>query len=72
MIPESLADRVFIPGVLAEPEELKMQLGSYETIGKAMADDCRDETNITWDHALLQHNAAELERLRQQIRPLLF
>jgi hypothetical protein len=72
VIPESLADRVFILGVLTEPEGLKLQLGSYETIGKAMADDCRDETNITWDHELLQHNADELDRLRRQIRPLLF
>jgi hypothetical protein len=72
VVPESLVDRVFILGVLTRPEELRAQLGSYETIGKAMADDCRDETGVTWRHELLQHNAIELERLRKFVRPLLF
>jgi hypothetical protein len=71
-IPKDVANRVFILGVLTEPEDLRAQLGTYETIGRAMADDCRDETNTTWEHELLQHNAAELERLRESIRALLF
>jgi hypothetical protein len=71
-IPKDIADRVFILGVLTEPEDLRAQLGTYETIGRAMADDCRDETSTTWDHELLQHNATELDRLRDHIRPLLF
>lgn len=71
-IPERLRDRVFIVGAWSEPEDLKRALGSYETIGAAMARDCRDQTEIIWGHALLQHDAAELSRLREQVYPILF
>jgi len=72
-IPEHLTDRVFILGAWSEPEALKKaSLGSYETIGLAMAQDCREETNTTWGHDLLRHNASELDRLRVHVRPLLF
>jgi hypothetical protein len=63
---------VFILGTLTEPEALKRDLGSYETIGLALAQDCRDETDTTWGHDLLRHNAGELERLRETVRPILF
>lgn len=71
-IPEHLADRVFVLGVWSEPEALKDQLGTYERIGMALADDCREETDTTWRHKLLRHNAAELERLRENVRSILF
>ena len=71
-IPDDVKERVFILGALTTPEELKARLGSYETIGKAAAKDCRDGTDTTWGHALLKHNANELDRLRQQVRPILF
>ena len=71
-IPAHLIHRVFILGVWTEPEDLKTRLGSYETIGKAMAKDCREGTNATWGHDLLRHNAGEIDRLRQQVRPFLF
>ena len=71
-IPERLTDRVFILGALTEPEALKADLGDYETIGLKMARDCRDETNETWGHRLLQHNSSELDRLRVKVRPILF
>jgi hypothetical protein len=71
-IPEHLTDRVFILGALSEPEALRANLGSYETIGLAMAQDCREETSTTWGHHLLRHNASELDRLREHVRPLLF
>jgi len=71
-IPENLVDRVFILGALSEPEALRAKLGSYETIGLAMAQDCREETNTTWGHHLLRHNTGELDRLREHVRPLLF
>jgi hypothetical protein len=71
-IPDHLTDRVFILGALTEPEALRQSLGSYETIGLAMAKDCREETDTTWGHDLLRHNASELERLRTQVRPILF
>jgi hypothetical protein len=39
LIPPTLADKVFIVGAARTPEELK-DLGSYETIGRALAEDC--------------------------------
>jgi hypothetical protein len=72
-IPGNLTDRVFILGALSEPEALRSAgLGSYETIGKAMAQDCREETDRIWGHELVRHNASELARLRQVVRPILF
>jgi hypothetical protein len=71
-IPARLTDRVFVLGVLTKPEEIKASLGSYETIGMALAKDCREGTDTIWGHALLQHNAGELVRLREHVRPILF
>ena len=60
-------------GTITEPEDLKRaDLGSYEEIGKRMAEDCRDGTEKVWGHRLLEHNASELNRLRQQVQPILF
>jgi hypothetical protein len=47
-IPGHLTERVFIPGALSEPEELKARLGTYEAIGSALAQDCREETDTIW------------------------
>jgi hypothetical protein len=71
-IPEHLRGRVFILGAWSQPEELRQNLGRYETIGLAMAKDCRDNAESTWGHNLLSHNAGELERLRIHVRPILF
>jgi hypothetical protein len=72
-IPGHLTRRVFILGTFTEPEDLrKAKLGDYETIGSAMSKDCREETDTTWNHPLLQHNAGELARLREHVRPILF
>ena len=71
-IPPHLAERVFVLGAFTQPEALKANLGSYEGIGLALADDCRDDTYLTWQHDLLRHNAVELERLRRYVRPILF
>jgi hypothetical protein len=72
-IPERLTGRVFILGAWSEPEALKAAgLGSYETIGRAIAKDCREQTDTTWQHDLLRHNASEINRLRQDVRPILF
>ena len=72
VIPDNLKDRVFVLGVWTEPEALKAILGSYEKIGRAMAEDCREDTATTWGHELLRHNAGEIGRLRRQVRPILF
>ena len=71
-IPADFRERVFVLGVWSEPERLKRQLGSYETIGAALAEDCFRNTTTTWSHPLLQHNTDELVRLREQVHPFLF
>ena len=72
-IPAGLADRVFIVGTWTEPERLRTDLGAaYEAIGRKLAKDCREDTDATWNHPLLRHNAAELARLRERVRPILF
>jgi hypothetical protein len=72
-IPSHLADRVFVLGARTEPEDLKRaNLGSYETIGGALARECREGTNRVWGHHLLCHNESEITRLRERVRPFLF
>ncbi len=70
-IPENLKDRVFILGALSEPEDLR-SLGTYETIGRRIAKDCREDSDAIWTHDLLLHNAGEISRLRERVRPILF
>jgi hypothetical protein len=41
-VPPHLSDRVFILGALTRPEDLKVDLGTFEAIGSALAKDCRD------------------------------
>jgi hypothetical protein len=72
-IPPDLTDRVFVVGAWSNPEALRQAgLGSYEAIGSSLANDCRDGTQVIWSHDLLQHNAAELERLRDTACGFLF
>lgn len=73
-IPDHLADRVFVLGAWSDPEALKVAMGRIpcETIGSSMAKDCREDTYTTWNHDLLRHNASELDRLREHVRPILF
>ena len=76
-IPVHLADRVFVLGAWTHPEALRASLrqahlDSYESIGSELAKDCRDETATTWGRDLLRHNASELDRLREHLRPILF
>jgi len=71
LIPPHLKDRVFILGAWTEPEKLRSDLGLYEAIGNAMARDCREGTRRIWEHELLQHNAAEFDRLHNCVWPFL-
>lgn len=70
IIPVRLRDRVFVLGVWSKPE--KLGVGDKERFGAGLAEDCRDGTSKTWDHDLLKHNAPEVERMRQIVRPILF
>ena len=73
-IPQRLRDRVFILGCRNEPKNLKgTRLGCIlEDVGMRLAEDCRNETDIMWGCAELRHNAPELARMREVIRPILF
>lgn len=73
-IPVDLSERVFILGVLSEPEDLKRDLrhSGLEKIGEALADDCSQNTQQVWGNHLLRHNHDELERLIQDVKPFLF
>ncbi len=64
-VPPSILDRVFIVGALDEAERLRRAgLGSFETIGRALARECKQGETMAWRHRQLQHNLPELERLR--------
>jgi hypothetical protein len=72
-ISEDLEERVFVLGVLSEPERLRGALSlSYESIGACVAQECHERTDTIWRHELLSHNASELERLNARVRPILF
>jgi hypothetical protein len=72
-IPNTEIDRVFVLGVLSEPEELKTSAGmSFENIGKELAQDCVGNRHHFWGHDLLQHNELELNRLISSVKSFLF
>jgi hypothetical protein len=72
-IPEYLENRVFVLGVLSEPEKLRTDIKkNFENIGESLAKDCSDNTNELWGHALLEHNKKELDRMIQFVKPWLF
>ncbi len=72
-IPEDLTDRVFILGVLSEPQRLSSDTHlHFEAIGQALAQDCCNNTNILWGHDLLKHNKTELQRMVTFVKPFLF
>lgn len=70
-IPRELIDKVFVLGVFSKPERLKGEMRkSFEEIGKALAQDCTDDTRSTWEHDLLRHNEPELDRMDHAIPPV--
>ena len=72
-VPEDVKPRVFVIGAWDEPEELKRQLNSsLEGIGQALADGCDSDNFEVWHHEHLKHNNAELERLVDVVKPILF
>ncbi|MDD5272645.1 MAG: hypothetical protein PHU14_08005 [Methylovulum sp.] len=63
-IPKDLQSGMFILGVYSQPEDLKSDLKrSFRLIGEQLAKDCYDNTNTLWQHPLLSHNQAELQRM---------
>ncbi|MDK9722708.1 MAG: hypothetical protein OEL53_16160 [Rhodospirillales bacterium] len=72
LIPQGLEDRVFVLGARNDPESLRRSgLGTFETIGSRIADDCINGTQTIWTDSLLLHNEREIERLRSVICPML-
>ena len=71
---ENINDRVFILGVLSEPEKLKKGVGkSFEDIGEILAEQCHNKNyNGLWSHRLLIHNTNELNRIILSVRPFIF
>lgn len=72
-IPDDVKDRVFVLGVLSNPEELRSCLGkSFEAIGESLSANCSDNADGLWGHDLLSHNKTELERMISCVKPFLF
>lgn len=75
-IPDDLKDRVFVLGVLTEPENLrdakKKERKTFEIIGETLALGCPDNKSELWKHELLRHNGDELDRILLLVRPFLF
>ncbi|MFZ2278131.1 MAG: hypothetical protein WAW39_10040 [Prosthecobacter sp.] len=81
-IPAELKSRFYILSCSDEPEALLASLAStgiraeegskLETLGKRLATDCDQNTNETWGHDMLAHNATELERLKTNVKDFLF
>ena len=73
VIPEDLADRVFVVGAWSTPERLTAAIGcTREELGLQLATECCDSTCKTWDHDLLRHNADEVAKMTSRLKPLLF
>jgi hypothetical protein len=73
VIPEDLADRVFVVGAWSKPEALRVATGcSLEKLGSKLATECCDGSRALWNHPLLRHNALEVERMTSLLRPFLF
>ena len=76
VIPTQLQNRVFVLGVLDEPEKLNSRLGftGFETIGQQLAKDCYEQKidGSLWAHDHLKHNIPEIQRMQQIVRPFLF
>jgi hypothetical protein len=71
-ISDEIKDRVFVIGVLSEPEELKSANQKYEQIGKRIADGCKENNSDFWQQELLVHNLEEVQRLSEAVHNLFF
>jgi hypothetical protein len=74
-IPEALQSRIFVLGVIHDPESLRRGIKrtkTLEEIGEALAQECADNQQTFWNHELLRHNQPELKRLILSVKPFLF
>jgi hypothetical protein len=72
-IPEDLKKRVFVLGVLSEPEKLRQKTNkTFEEIGDSLATGCPGNKNELWGDELLKHNKKELDRIFISVQSFLF
>ena len=72
-VPEDIRKRVFVVGSWSDPEGLRRAgLGTFEEIGRRLANECREGSDAVWGHDLLKHNDSEVIRMRDVLRPILF
>lgn len=73
-VPEEVRDRVFVVGVLNEPENLRNSTGMrFEQLGRQIAGGCKDSSIDFWERQeLLAHNVDEIRRLSEAVRDLFF
>lgn len=74
-IPAHLQDRVFVIGIRSKkPKDLaKVARKNLEALGELLAGDCANgKPSGLWEHDLLKHNEAELQRLCLSVRSFLF
>jgi hypothetical protein len=72
-IPVDLKMRVFVLGPKHTPQVLKGAIKEdFESIGRALANDCDANSTLLWGHEQLVHNDPDRLRLTQIVRPFLF
>lgn len=77
-IPSHLEERVFFLGCQNEAEDLKRELGGgrLEKMGETLAQICYDnfsgQTENPWACIQLRHNARQVRRLTEKVRPFIF
>ena len=73
LVGEGVRDRVFVIGVLTEPEKLRNATGiKFEQLGRQIAEGCKDSSIDFWQHDLLVHNIEEIRRLSGAVRDIFF
>ena len=73
LVGEGVRDRVFVIGVLTEPEKLRNATGiKFEQLGRQIAEGCKDSSIDFWQHDLLVHNIEEIRLLSGAIRDIFF
>ena len=73
LVSEEVIDRVFVIGVLSEPEKLRNATGmKFEQLGIQIAEGCKDSSINFWQHDLLAHNIEEIRRLSGAVRDIFF
>ena len=72
-VPDELRDRVFIIGTWKDAEAVSgYDLGSRETVGYKLAEECFSDKRELWNHEQLKCNASELARMTDLIKTIVF